>query len=99
MFWRDMPPLAALRAFHAFAYTGNLVKAGEALNVTHAAISQHLRALERDLGLSLFDRSGRALELTAEGQRLAEALRTGFGAIAATVRELKGRDAARVNAD
>lgn len=95
MIWKDMPPLAALRAFSAFAETGNVVKAGEAINVTHAAISQHLRALERDLGIALFDRSGRALALTPEGRRLADALTAGFGGIAAAVRELSQRDAAR----
>lgn len=95
MNWRDMPPLAALRAFSAFAETGNVVKAGESLNVTHAAISQHLRALERDLGVALFDRSGRALELTPEGRRLADALAAGFSGILGAVRELTGRDAAR----
>lgn len=65
------------------------------LNVTHAAISQQLRALERDLGIALLDRSGRALELTAEGRRLADALAAGFGGIAAAVREVTGRDAER----
>lgn len=95
MNWREMPPLAALRAFSAFVEHGNMERAGEALNVTHAAISQHLRALERALGVALFDRSGRALELTEEGRRLADALALGFGAIETALRELSGRDAAR----
>lgn len=95
MDWRDMPPLAALRAFAAFAETGDVVSAGEALNVTHAAISQHLRALERHLGVALLDRSGRALALTGEGEQLAQALTVGFGAIGSVVQELTGRDAER----
>jgi len=95
MEWRDMPPLAALRAFYAFAETGNVVRAGEALNVTHAAISQHLRALERHMGVALLDRSGRALALTDEGEQLARALTLGFGAISTAVQDLTGRDAAR----
>lgn len=95
MDWRDMPPLAALRAFAAFAETGDVVSAGAALNVTHAAISQHLRALERHLGVALLDRSGRALTLTGEGEQLAQALTVGFGAIGSVVQELTGRDAAR----
>ena len=74
MDWRTLPPLAALRAFSAFADTGSVQRAGDALNVTHAAISQHLRALEAHLGLSLLDRSGRAMVLTPEGQQLAQAL-------------------------
>ena len=74
MDWRDLPPLSALRAFAAFAETGKVVAAGNALGVSHAAISQQLRGLEDHLGLSLLDRSGRSLRLTPEGQVLADAL-------------------------
>ncbi len=90
-----MPPLAALRAFAAFAETGNLTRAGAALNISHAAVSQQLRALERHMGLPLLDRSGRALRLNDAGQQLADSLVLGFGTIAATVQELSGRDADR----
>lgn len=95
MNWHDMPPLAALRAFSAFAEAGNVVRAGEALNVTHAAISQQIRALEGHLQVALVDRSGRALELTAEGHQLAQALSLGFGAIGAAVQDVAGSGAAR----
>lgn len=90
-----MPPLAALRAFSAFAEAGNVVDAGRALNVTHAAISQQIRALEGHLQVPLVDRSGRALEMTAEGRQLAQALTLGFGAIGAAVQELSGAGDAR----
>ncbi len=90
-----MPPLAALRAFTAFAETGNVVQAGVALNVSHAAISQQLRALEAHLGAALLDRSGRALALTADGVHLARALQLGFGAIEAAVQEISAAGAAR----
>ncbi|MHA6264603.1 LysR family transcriptional regulator [Arenibacterium sp. CAU 1754] len=95
MMWRDMPPLAALRAFSAFVEAGNVVQAGEALNVSHAAISQQLRALEEHMGVTLLDRSGRALRLTDAGAQLAQALQVGFGAISSVVNELTGADAAR----
>ena len=90
-----MPPLAALRAFAAFAETGTLTRAGAALNISHAAVSQQLRALERHMGLALLDRSGRALRLNAEGRQLADSLALGFGTIAATVQDLSGRSAER----
>jgi LysR family transcriptional regulator, glycine cleavage system transcriptional activator len=93
--WQDMPPLAALRAFSAFAQSGSVVQAGAALNVSHAAISQQLRGLERHMGLALLDRTGRAMALTDDGTRLANALELGFGAIAATVQELTGADEER----
>ena len=93
--WLTLPPLTGLRAFAAFAETGSVISAGAALNVSHAAISQQLRALERHMGVALVDRSGRAMTLTVEGQQLASALRTGFGAISASVEALTGADAAR----
>ncbi len=95
MEWGDMPPLASLRAFSAFAEAGNVVQAGEAYNVTHAAISQQLRALEAHLQVALVDRSGRSLALTAEGQQLAQALTLGFGAIGAAVQDVSGAGASR----
>ena len=95
MNWLELPPLASLRAFSAFAETGNVSLAGDALNVSHAAISQQLRALEAHLGASLLDRSGRSLSLTVEGDQLARALDLGFGAIDAAIQDLKGADANR----
>ncbi|MDA7427368.1 LysR family transcriptional regulator [Primorskyibacter aestuariivivens] len=95
MHWTALPPLAALRAFAAYAETGSVQKAGAALNVSHAAISQQIRNLESHLGLTLLDRSGRAARLTHEGRQLAEALADGLGTIAARVAELTGADAAR----
>ncbi|MCX7566705.1 LysR family transcriptional regulator [Sulfitobacter sp. F26169L] len=81
MEWRSLPPLSALRAFAAFAHCGNVVAAGDALGVSHAAISQQLRALEAHLNVALLDRSGRALVLTDKGERLARALAGGFALI------------------
>jgi LysR family transcriptional regulator, glycine cleavage system transcriptional activator len=78
MKWRDLPPLSAMRAFAAFAQTGNVVAAGDALGVSHAAISQQLRALETHLDVPLLNRSGRALRLTPKGEQLATALGRGF---------------------
>ncbi len=83
-----MPPLAALRAFEAFADRKSVVDAGASLNVSHAAISQQLRALETYLGVALLDRQGRALELTEAGLRLAQALHLGFGAIQIAVQDI-----------
>lgn len=94
MNWRDLPPLSALRAFAAFAQSGNVVAAGDALGVSHAAISQQLRVLEAHLNLSLLDRSGRALKLTGEGAQLASALRGGFALMEEGVAAVTGaRDA------
>ncbi|WP_170369981.1 LysR family transcriptional regulator [Ruegeria arenilitoris] len=88
MDWLNLPPLSALRAFSAFAEHRNIVKAGDALNVSHAAISQQLRALEAHMGVTLLDRSGKTLVLTSDGEHLARSVQLGFGAIHAAVSDL-----------
>jgi LysR family transcriptional regulator, glycine cleavage system transcriptional activator len=90
-----MPPLAALRAFAALAETGSVTAAGAALGVSHAAVSQQIRALESRLGTALVTRDGRRAGLTAEGTRLAAALGPAFAAIGRAVEELTGADATR----
>ena len=95
MNWSALPSLSALKAFAAYAETRSVTKAGDALNVSHAAISQQLRSLEGDLGVALLDRSARRMTLTAEGETLARSLLDGFGVIAMTIEALTGADATR----
>lgn len=95
MKWTNMPPLSALRAFAAYAETNSVQRAGDALNVSHAAVSQQIRRLEEYLGVGLVDRSGRQMSLTAAGQDLAYALADGFGAIARGVEAVSSRGADR----
>ena len=89
MDWLNFPSLSALRAFAAFAEHRNVVRAGDALNVSHAAISQQLRALEAHMGVALLDRTGKALTLTADGEALARSVQLGFGAIDTAVSDLR----------
>lgn len=95
MNWAALPPLSALRAFAAYAETGSVQQAGARLNVSHAAISQQIRALESHTGLALLNRSGRSMALTPDGQALAYVLSEAFGQIAETVEALTGADAER----
>ena len=64
--------------------------AGALLNVSHAAISQQIKALEAHLGIALLDRRPRRTLLTTEGVQLAQSLEAGFGEIARTVDVLTG---------
>ncbi len=89
MDWRDIPSLAALRAFEAAARHQSFSAAARDLNVTHAAIAQHVRALEQEFGAPLMDRQGRAMVPTTAGRRLARDLGAGFAEIAAGVRGLR----------
>ncbi len=87
--------MAGLRAFAAFVETGSVVGAGEALAVSHAAVSQQLRSLESHLGVALLDRSGRALRLTPDGEILAQGCADGFSHIARAVALVTGAEAQR----
>ncbi len=81
MSWSNLPSLNSLRAFAALAETGSYSQAGALLHVTHAAVSQQVKALEERLSVSLVVREGRGIRLTAEGLTLARDLDSGFTAI------------------
>lgn len=85
MDWKTIPSLAALRAFEATARHATYAAAAAELNVTDAALRQHVRTLEARFGRSLVRRAGRGLALTEDGERLAGALAAGFGTIAESV--------------
>ena len=89
MDWRHIPSLFALRAFEAVARHESLTKAAGELNVTHAAVSQHIKTLERDFAAKLLERRGRRMELTDAGRLLAHALSDGFGRIQEGVRAVR----------
>ena len=79
---RALPPLAALRAFEAFARHGSMTLAAEELLVTHGAISRQVRGLEEHLGVALVAGPRHALRLTDAGRELASGLSTAFDVIA-----------------
>jgi len=69
-FRQSLPSLNALRAFDAAARELSISRAAEQLHVTHSAVSRQIRQLEEQLGVELFRRAGRGIELTSAGQRL-----------------------------
>lgn len=93
--WRSIPSLTALRAFAATAELRNFSQAARALNVTHAAVAQQVRALEDQLGRPLVQREGRGVSLTTDGEQLAEALAEGFGAFQRGLEALRSGEADR----
>jgi DNA-binding transcriptional LysR family regulator len=69
--------LRHLRYFQAVAELGSMTAAARQLYVSQSAISEQIRDLEHELGVTLLDRSGRKIQLTPQGQVfLAEARRT-----------------------
>lgn len=76
-----LPPLDTLRAFEAAARVGSFSAAGEALHITHGAVSRQIAKLERWLGLRLFERGARGVALTPEGVRLFQRTSEAFALI------------------
>ncbi|PZX18995.1 LysR family glycine cleavage system transcriptional activator [Palleronia aestuarii] len=91
MDWRDVPSLQALRGFEAAARHGSLSAAARELNVTHAAIAQHVRRLEAHFGCALMMREGAGMQVSPEGRALADALAEGFGIVGAAATALLRR--------
>lgn len=87
--FRQLPNLAALRAFEAAARHQNFSRAAEEIHLTHGAISHQVRALEQDLGVALFTRNGKRIAITPEGQRFALTVRTSLQEIAGAADALR----------
>lgn len=59
-----------LKTFQMVAATGSFTEASRALLISQSAVSQQIRSLEASLGTLLFDRTGKEVALTREGQLL-----------------------------
>lgn len=86
-----IPPLTALRAFEAAARHLSFSRAADELNVTPAALSFQIKSLEEHLGVPVFRRLNRAVELTEEGKLLAPGVSEGFDALQSAWRMVQRR--------
>jgi LysR family glycine cleavage system transcriptional activator len=82
-------PFNSLRAFEAAARHASVSGAARELAVTHSAVSHQLRLLESQLGLRLFERTNRGLQITPGGEILLPILSESFDQIAATLAQLR----------
>lgn len=82
-------PLNALRAFEAVAAHLSFTGAAHALNVTTAAVSSHIKALEEFLETPLFVRHSRSVRLTPQGARLLPGVQRGLGELTRAVDQLR----------
>ncbi len=71
-------PLNALRTFEAVASQMSFTRGAELLNVTPAAVSTQIRALEQRLNQPLFHRHGRRISLTEAGSKLLPGVQRGL---------------------
>lgn len=76
-----LPSLNALRIFLAVAEQQSVSRAAATLHLTHSAVSHQIRLLREELGVALFERSGRGLRLTPAGARYADRLARVFAEI------------------
>lgn len=86
---RKIPPLKALQAFEAASRLGSFAAASDELHLTPSAISHQIRLLEQQLGVTLFHRVHRAVQLTDIGRRYAEVVAEAFGLIEANTRSIE----------
>lgn len=86
-----LPPLNSLKAFEAAARHLSVKKAAIELNVTSAAVSHQIRTLEDYLGVQLFRRYNRALELTDVAKMALPKLGEGFDCLGQAVAHLRSQ--------
>jgi len=77
-----------LHVFSCAARHLSFTRSAEELHITPGAVSQQIRQLEERLGFRLFLRRARGVELSAEGQRLAQTVSDAYGNIDAELRRL-----------
>lgn len=85
---RRLPPLNSLRAFESAGRWLSFAKAADELSVTPAAVSQQIRQLEDYLGIPLFRRLTRAVELTEEARTVLPLVTEGLDKLAEAVERL-----------
>ncbi|WP_345816845.1 transcriptional regulator GcvA (plasmid) [Paraburkholderia sp. PREW-6R] len=86
---RKLPPLNALRAFEASGRYLSFTGAAKELLVTQGAVSRHVSLLEDWLGMKLFLRTHRGIELTRKGETYIRALGSVFDQIDYATREAR----------
>jgi DNA-binding transcriptional LysR family regulator len=84
-----IPPLTALQAFEAIARRRSFALAAQELHLTPSAVSHQLAKLEGLLGVRLFERSARGVELTPAGRNYLQRIGNALGAINTATEDLR----------
>ena len=74
----NLPSLSALRVFECVGRLQSFRAAGEELCISQSAVSYHIKALEDDLGVKVFERHARGISFTAEGNAYFDLIRESF---------------------
>ncbi|MFM0221954.1 choline sulfate utilization transcriptional regulator [Paraburkholderia dipogonis] len=86
-----LPPMQALTVFESAARLASFTAAARELGSTQPAVSQRVVQLEEALGAPLFERGHRGVTLTADGERLFEAVRHALDTIRLATAEIRAR--------
>lgn len=89
MLRRQIPSANSLFTFEAVARLGSFSYAANELNVTQPAVSRSISGFEAHLGYSLFERHGRWIKLTQNGDKLFRATSSAFGTISGSMMEIE----------
>lgn len=85
----ELPSLTMLNTFEAAARLASFKDAASELNVTPGAVSHQVKALEEEMGIPLFVRRHRSVDLTLEGKVLFDALERSFSALSNAVHKVR----------
>ncbi|MCB1836847.1 MAG: LysR family transcriptional regulator [Alcanivoracaceae bacterium] len=85
---RPLSSLNLLRTFEAAGRHLSFTLAAQELCITTSAVSQQMRKLEEELGITLFERQAKGLALTRDGERYWQSIHTHLNAIADSTRAL-----------
>ncbi|MEQ8393757.1 MAG: LysR family transcriptional regulator [Gammaproteobacteria bacterium] len=85
------PPLRSIEIAVVVGECGSISAAADALGVTHGAVSRHVKALEQAVGVQLFDRHGRGVRPTPEGERYLVQVSRSLAAIAEASERWRGQ--------
>lgn len=83
------PPLNALHTFEIAARHQSYSLAAQELHITHSAVSQQMRQLEQSLGLALFERKGRQMQLSPAGKQLLQQVQPALQQIQSALEQLR----------
>jgi LysR family glycine cleavage system transcriptional activator len=93
---RRFPSLSSIRAFEAAARLGSFAKAAQELDTTAASVSYHMRRLEEQIGVPLFQRHPHRVALTAAGELIAGEAIAAFAALRASFSRAVDLDESRL---
>lgn len=86
---QSLPSLTGLRGFEAAARHMSFTEAAQELNITQTAVSHQVKTLESKLGVKLFIRSGKSIQLTEAGKKLFPEARDCFDRLKNTLYQIK----------